>query len=110
MPPNQQPVSHVEESILTILNGYELYGLEIMAALKAGSCGKLNLGYGTLYPTLRRLEKKELVKSRRGEDTPEERQGALRRYYQVSPKGAKILQELQQMRVSLRAWKPALSA
>lgn len=109
MPQNQQSMSHVEESILTVLNGYELYGLELIAALFEGSGGKLQLSYGTLYPTLRRLEKKELVKSRRGADTPEERQGALRRYYKVTPKGARLLQELQQMQTSLVAWKPAAS-
>lgn len=51
-------LTHVEESILTLLKGYELYGLEIIAALDEGSGGRLNLGYGTLYPILRRLEKK----------------------------------------------------
>lgn len=106
MSPNQQSISYVEESILTLLKGYELYGLEIMAALVEGSGGKLKLGYGTLYPTLRRLEKKELVQGRWGEETPEERGRARRRYYKVTAIGARTLHELQQMRASLKAWTP----
>ena len=107
MNPNLQRISHVEESILTVLNSYELYGLEIIDAVEAGSGGKLKLGYGTVYPTLRRLEDKEFVQGRRGEDTPEERQGALKKYCKVTPEGAKVLHELQQLRASLKAWKPA---
>lgn len=110
MPQNQQSISHVEESILTVLGGYELYGLELIAALDEGSSGKLLLSYGTLYPTLRRLENKGLVQGRWGEETPEDRSGACRRYYKVTPNGAKLLQELQQMRARLVAWKPAVSA
>jgi DNA-binding PadR family transcriptional regulator len=46
MKQNQQSISHVEESILTVLDGYELYGLEIIEALEQGSGGKLKLGQG----------------------------------------------------------------
>lgn len=107
MSQNHQSISHVEEGILTVLDGYELYGLQIIDAVEEGSGGKLKLGFGTVYPTLRRLERKGFVQARWGEDTPEERGGARRRYYKVTPKGAKILRELQQMRVSLVMWKPS---
>lgn len=103
---NQQSISHVEESILTILNEHELYGLQIIGALEQGSGGKLKLGIGTLYPTLRRLEKKGFVQARWGDETPEERGGARRRYYKATSTGAKVLYELQQMRVNLVTWKP----
>ncbi len=102
---NQQSVSHIEESILTVLDGYELYGLEIIDALEQGSGGKLKVSFGTLYPTLRRLERKGLVETRWGDETPEERGGARRKYYRISPKGAKILHENQQVRAGLARWK-----
>lgn len=103
---NQQSISHVEESILTVLDGYELYGLEIIDAVEEASGGKLVLGFGTVYPTLRRLERKGFVQSRWGDEIVEEREGARRRYYKVTPQGAKVLHELQQLRASLATWKP----
>ncbi len=107
MKQNQQSMSHVEESILTVLDGYELYGLEIIDALEQGSGGKLKLGFGTLYPTLRRLERKGFVEARWGDESPEEREGARRRYYKISPQGAEVLHDLQQMRAGLVMWKSA---
>ncbi|OWY60055.1 hypothetical protein B7486_71265 [cyanobacterium TDX16] len=54
-------ISPVEESILIVLNRYKLDGLEIIEALEQGSGGKLKVGFGTLDPALRRLEKKGFV-------------------------------------------------
>lgn len=98
---NQQSISHVEESILTVLDRYELYGPEITAAIEQGSGGKMKLGNGTLYPTLRRLERKDFVEARWGDEVVEERGGARRRYYKISSKGAQVLRELQQIRIGL---------
>lgn len=106
MKESQLNISPVEESILIVLNRYELYGLEIIEALEKGSGGKLKVGFGTLYPALRRLEKKEFVETRWGDETPEEREGARRKYYRISPKGASVLQEIGQIRARLIAWKP----
>lgn len=98
---NQQSISHVEESILIVLDGSELYGLEIISALEEGSGGKMKLGFGSLYPTLRRLESKGFVEARWGDEVVEDRAGARRKYYKISPKGAQALQELQQIRIGL---------
>ena len=107
MKQSQLNISPVEESILTILAEYELYGLEIIEALEKGSGGKLKVSFGTLYPALRRLERKGFVETRWGDETPEERGGARRKYYSISPKGVEVLREIQQIRADLTRWKPA---
>ena len=43
------------------LSGRELYGLEIITAVADASDGKRKIGFGSLYPTLHKLEKKGLV-------------------------------------------------
>ena len=107
MKQSQQSISHVEENILTVLGRHELYGLEIIEALEKGSGGRLKVSFGTLYPALRRLERKGFVETRWGDETPEERGGARRKYYRISPKGASVLHEVQQIRTDLAMWKPA---
>jgi len=107
MKKEQQSLSPVEEYIFTVLDGNEMYGLEILDALEHGSGGKLQLSTGTLYPTLRRLENKGFVETRWGDEILEERGGARRKYYKITPKGAKILRDNQQIRASLAAWKAA---
>lgn len=101
----QQSISYVEESILTILNRHELYGLEIITAIEQGSEGKLKLGFGTLYPTLRRLEKKGFVETRWGSEISGEREGARRKYFKISAKGAEILHQIQQIRAELMKYR-----
>ncbi len=105
MKKGEQTISTVEEYILTVLDGRELYGLEIINALKFGSGGKVQLSCGTLYPTLRRLEMKGLVEARWGEESAEERRGARRKYFKISLKGAGILHGYQQVLSELKNWK-----
>jgi PadR family transcriptional regulator, regulatory protein PadR len=100
-------ISPVEECILIIVNKSELYGLEIIKALENGSGGKVKIGFGTLYPALRRLEKKEFVETRWGDEIAEERGGARRKYYKISAKGASALEEIGQIRAALMNWQPA---
>ena len=104
----QQTISTVEEYILTVLDGSELYGLEIINALEFGSGGKVKLSCGTLYPTLRRLEMKGLVEARWGDESTEERRGARRKYFKISLKGAGILHEYQQVLTELSNWKSCM--
>ena len=74
-------LSALEEDLLTLLLGRELYGLEVIQAMKTASDGQRAIGVGSLYPTLHKMEKKGLVRSWWGEETPEERGHARRRYY-----------------------------
>jgi PadR family transcriptional regulator, regulatory protein PadR len=103
-----QSLSSVEEYILTVLDGNELYGLDILAAIASGTGGRFQLSAGTLYPTLRRLEKEGLVQSRWG-DQEEGSGGARRKYYRQTPKGAAALGETQKIRAGLVAWAKVLN-
>ncbi len=101
-------LSSLEEDILTLLQSKELYGLDILKALEDATGGKRKIGFGSLYPTLHKLEKRGLLKARWGEDTPEERAGARRRYYKITAQGQSALRQVTQMRATLLQWKPSL--
>jgi PadR family transcriptional regulator PadR len=100
-------LSPLEEIILIALGGRQLYGLEIVRAVEEASEGKRKVGFGSLYPTLHKLQKKELVKSQWGDEKPEERGGARRRYYEATALGRRAVKELEQIRNNVAAWKPA---
>jgi PadR family transcriptional regulator PadR len=100
-------LSPLEEIILMALLDRQLYGLEIVRAVEEGSEGRRKLGFGSLYPTLHKLQRKGLVRSQWGEEMPEDRGGARRRYYETTALGRKALKELQQIRKNIAAWKPA---
>ena len=87
-------LSQLELSILSVLVEKERYGLEIIEAVNSATEGKRTLSLGSLYTTLHRLEKKGLITSRWGE-TVEPRQGARRRYYQLTAPGLEVLHETQ---------------
>jgi len=63
------------------------YGLEISRHIQRSTSGKLRLGVSTIYPLLRRLEKRRLVTSR-WERTPD---GPPRAYYTATAAGRKVL-------------------
>lgn len=93
----------LEEDLLALLINKELYGLAIIAALK--EVGR-NIGVGSLYPTLHKMEKKGLIDSTWGEETPEERGHARRRYYTATGLGETVLDNTQRRRKSLAQWQP----
>ena len=49
--------------VLSILYRQESYGYDIIKQVKEASGGKLEFSDGTLYPILRKLESKGLIKS-----------------------------------------------
>lgn len=49
--------------ILSIINTKDTYGYEIAKEIKEKSDFSYSMGEGTLYPALKRLEEKELIKS-----------------------------------------------
>jgi DNA-binding PadR family transcriptional regulator len=53
-----------EEIVLIALLGRERYGLEINKAVEEASRENRHLSFSSLYPTLHKLEKEGLVKSR----------------------------------------------
>ena len=91
-------LSAIDEDILTLLLGRELYGLEILDQLNLDR--PIELKFGSLYPALNRLEKKGLVAWQWG-DKVDDSGGARRKYYTVTGLGARALSAVQQYRISL---------
>ena len=63
-------LSAVEEDILTLLVGRELYGLAMLEASKSAVGGTRALRPGSLYTALYKMEQKGLVRSWWGSETP----------------------------------------
>ncbi len=105
---NDNPqISSLEEMMMTLLLHQELYGLEIIrcietvtAAVKKTTKGR-TLRVGSLYPILHRLEKRDLIEGRWGDEERGDRSGARRRYYSITSKGRKTLQSLASIRTGL---------
>jgi len=77
----------LEMCILSIINNNESYPSDIISQLKSAD---LIVVEGTLYPLLTRLKNAELLDYRWEEST----QGPPRKYYEVTPKGEKFIDEL----------------
>lgn len=100
-------LSALEEDILTVLSIRPSYGLEISKAIEKASQSTRLIGVGSLYPSLRRLEEKKLVKSYWESGDDRDDGGARRRYYRIEEKGLAILQQNQTIRENLLQWQPA---
>ncbi|HZW69112.1 MAG TPA: PadR family transcriptional regulator [Pseudogracilibacillus sp.] len=77
----------IDGCILTIISRKEVYGYEIAELL--ATYGFDSMSEGTIYPILLRLQKEELVTSKRKKSTA----GPKRKYYYISDKGVKELKE-----------------
>lgn len=69
----------------------ESYGRELVHAIESLPNGR-RLTFGTLYPTLHRMEKRGLVQGRWGDES-EVREGARRRYYTLTAEGLRAFHE-----------------
>ncbi|MEM0978737.1 MAG: PadR family transcriptional regulator [Cyanobacteria bacterium P01_H01_bin.58] len=108
--PEQEKIpslSALEEDILTVLLGQELYGLQICQAIEDASEGQQTLKLGSLYPSLHRLERKRFVTSRMGNSGIESRGGNRRKYYKITGLGATALTQKQKTRQRLGHWSPS---
>lgn len=79
-----------EMLVLELLSRQEMYGYELVRAIQEKTREKLTFGEGCIYPLLHWLEETKLVSSRRLSV-----EGRSRNYYQVTPKGRKRLEELE---------------
>ena len=91
-------LSSLEEDILTFMGNQKSYGLEIMEGLNEKR--PIPIGFGSLYPTLNRLEKKGFISWKWG-DEQDNTGGARRKYYQVTGIGANVLAKVQTYRKQL---------
>lgn len=61
------------------------YGLQLVERIRHQSGRQIRLGLGSIYPALRALERRRLVRSRL--DTPHGAVGRPARYYELTPEG-----------------------
>ncbi|MHC4572406.1 MAG: PadR family transcriptional regulator [Planctomycetota bacterium] len=78
---------NVETLLLAILDSGPSYGYAIAKELNRRSQGILQLGEGTIYPVLHRLEEKKLISAR----WRLAENGRQRKYYRLTAKGRRAL-------------------
>ncbi len=93
-----------QEVILAALRLHRRYGLEILAAIEKS--GGKQIGFNSLYPNLKKLEKKGLIQSEWGDEPPESHSGARRKYYRITAIGTRALEVKQQLLAGVAAWIP----
>lgn len=76
-------------AILQALAGRPAFGLEIGERVLDRTKGKLKLGAGSLYPTLRALEREGLIESFEADEALQVRGGMPRRYYRLTGLGSR---------------------
>lgn len=94
-------ISQAQETILAALRYKSRFGLEILRAIEENG-GKM--GFSSLYPNLKKMEKAGLVTSHWGDDEPEEPNGARRKYYTITEQGLAKLLERPQFLEQVSAW------
>ncbi|MFC0472273.1 PadR family transcriptional regulator [Halalkalibacter kiskunsagensis] len=83
---------HIDTLILSILANKDMYGYELAKLVREKSKGKFELKEGTLYLSLKRLEKNKWISSYWGD---EQGQGGRRKYYEVTKLGHEGLKNKQ---------------
>ena len=91
-----------QEVILSALRLRKRYGLEIMEAIEKS--GGKQIGFNSLYPNLKKLEKKGFVNSEWGSELPEEHTGARRKYYRITGIGIQALETKQKLLERVAYW------
>ncbi len=77
----------LETIVLEVVGRRAMYGYEICKFVEQRTKGALELREGSLYPALHKLEKAGLLAARWGESD----EGRRRKYYELTPGGAKEL-------------------
>jgi DNA-binding PadR family transcriptional regulator len=96
--PVRRPFSPAVLHILLALAGAPRHGYAIKQEAERRSHGAVRLGPGTLYEAIQRLLDAELVRETSGESEPVNGQEAQRRYYELTPRGRRLLrQEIEQL-------------
>lgn len=77
----------LEGCILGIIERGETYGYEILSLLE--ECGFENIGEGTLYPVLTRLDRNGYIRCRKAKSPL----GPIRKYYSITEDGLKYFEQ-----------------
>lgn len=80
----------VDLLLLSLINQRDLYGYEITKLLKQLSDDQYEMSEGTLYPALKRLERKEWIESYWMETA-----AGRRKYYKITESGIRELEKKQ---------------
>ena len=83
------PLPSAAFNILLALAGEDLHGYAIMRQVEQQTCGRVRLGPGTLYGSLRTLLEASLIEELDG-NSPEEN-SERRRYYRLTSAGLKLV-------------------
>lgn len=81
---------HIDTIILSLLQVNDMYGYEIAKFVREKSNDQFELKEGTLYLSLKRLEKNEWIESYWGD---EQGPGGRRKYYKITSQGKVIFKE-----------------
>ena len=85
----EQLKGHLDLLLLSVLADGPAHGYAVIAALRERSGEEFTLPEGTVYPALHRLEAAGLLRSCWAEQT-----GRRRRLYQLTARGASVLERL----------------
>ena len=92
--PLSLPVLHI---LLALADGAR-HGYAIKQDVEERTGGGIRLGPGTLYEAIQRLLDAELVRETSGDADPVNGQEAQRRYYELTPRGRRLLrQDIEQL-------------
>ena len=81
---------HIDTIILSLLHSRDMYGYEIAKLVREKSDEQFELKEGTLYLSLKRLEKNKWISSYWGD---EQGPGGRRKYYKLTPLGEEGFKE-----------------
>ena len=96
------PLPSAAFNILLALAGEDLHGYAIMRQVEQQTCGRVRLGPGTLYGSLRTLLEAELIKELDDSSSPDD-PSERRRYYRLTSAGLKLVRsEVEALAQTLR--------
>jgi DNA-binding PadR family transcriptional regulator len=84
------PLPSAAFNILLALAGEDLHGYAIMRQVEQQTCGRVRLGPGTLYGSLRTLLEAEMIRELNDSPDPEDH-SERRRYYRLTPAGLRLV-------------------
>lgn len=96
------PLPSAAFNILLALAGEDLHGYAIMRQVEQQTCGRVRLGPGTLYGSLRTLLEASLIEELEDSSGPKD-SAERRRYYRLTPAGLKVIRaEVESLAQTLR--------
>ncbi|MFQ9520815.1 MAG: PadR family transcriptional regulator [Turicibacter sp.] len=81
---------HIDTIILSLLLNEDMYGYELAKTVREKSQGQFELKEGTLYLSLKRLEKNDWIQSYWGD---EQGPGGRRKYYKITAQGEDVFKD-----------------